>query len=208
MSRFADIQKGTRARKPITLELSGDATIEIAVRPLNGAELGTVIARARAYAVAQMEAQNKAAGIDRALPEPKAGDPLYDLGMMAATLLLACSDPKSPEAAPVPMFASAEEILTGLDPDRIALLYEQQQLWQEHCSPRPRHMDGGDAIAWAMRLAEEDASSDDSPFVKLAPSLRLSWARTISGLFLTSLRPKSSPSSPNEAPPSPPETGK
>lgn len=185
MARFADIAKGTRATKIVELPLGADEVVKVAVRPMNGLELGRVIAEARAYALAEMK---RARPDDpRELPEPKEGDRLYDLGHMVATLATACEDPEKPGA---PFFESAQEILDALDADRIALLYEEQQSWQDHCSPRLAKMTQDQFIAIVFDMSKEDEGSPDSPFDRLRPALRRSCARTLARLYMGSLMPK------------------
>lgn len=185
MGRFQEIARGTAATKVVDLPLSGGEPVKVAVRPLNGAELGRVIGDARAYALAE---KRRAFPDDtRPLPEPKEGDRLYDLGHMAATLLAACEDPDKPGT---PFFGSREEILDGLDSDRIVLLYEQQQAWQDHCAPRVDRMNREDFFKLTFDLGQEDEGQPDSPFARLRPSLRLSWARTIARLYMGSLTPR------------------
>lgn len=185
MSRFLDITRGTLALKVVDLPLAGAETVKVAVRPLNGAELGRVISDACAYALTE---KRRAFPDDaRPLPEPKEGDRLYDLGHMVSTLVLACEDPEKPGT---PFFASKGEILDGLDSDRIALLYEEQQAWQDRCSPRVDRMDREEFFKLVLSLSQEDEGQPDSPFARLRPSLRLSWARTIARLYLGSLAPR------------------
>lgn len=176
MGRFSAIAKGTRATRPVVLSYGG-ADVPLAVRPLTGAEEAEALAEGRAYAVGK--------GI--AAPGPT--DRLYEIGYMAATLVLGCVDADDPGA---PFFSSAAEVLDNLDTDRIAYLYEQQQAWQDWCSPRPKDMDAGEFIALVLQLAEEGAGADaDDPLVTLRPSLRLSFARTLARQYQASLARRS-----------------
>lgn len=180
MSRFADIAKGTRALRVVPLPLAEDVTVEVAVRPLNGAEMGQAQALARAYALAEME---KARGDSaRPLPEPKEGDRLFDLGYMAATLAIACVDPKDSKT---PFFAGAEEILSELDPDRIVLLYEEQQAWQDRCAPPARKLGPMGLMGLVAQLAAEEEDAAESPFLRLRPFIRLSFARTLARMLMS-----------------------
>ena len=186
MSRFAEVVRGTRATKVVELPLARDVSVKVAVRPLNGLEFGRVIAAARAYAIAEVK---KARRDDtREPPEPKEGDRLFDLGYMVSTLDIACEDPEKPGT---PFFDGTAEILEALDADRIALLYEQQQAWQDYCSPRLSKMGNAEFAAMVFGVAGEDESSIDSPFALLRPALRLSWARTLARLYVNSLTHKS-----------------
>ena len=192
MAKFADIARGTRATRTVDLPLDGDAVAKVLVRPLNGLETGRVVAEARAYAIAEVRKARK--DDSREPPEPKEGERLYDLGYMAATLAVACEDPAAPGT---PFFTDAQEILQHLDADRIVLLYEQQQAWQDACAPSPARMDAGAFLAMVVTLAGEDEGSADSPFDRLRPALRRSWARTIASLYANSLTPKSRSGSPS-----------
>jgi hypothetical protein len=188
--RFSDIAKGTLATKAITLPLHG-AEHPLAVRPLNGAEQGDTFAAARAYAVS------------KGVAEPKPGDRLYDLGLMAATIALGCV---CSDDATKPFFdGGQDQILAHLDADRIALLYEQHQAWQDECSPRASKMSGAEFFVKVMEVA--NAKADEDPLARLRPSTRLDWERTLAGLYMISLQDKSSSgesseSSTTSAPPS------
>ncbi len=176
-SRFAAIVKGTRAVKSVVFPLNG-ADHTVGVRPLTGRELGDVLGAGRLYAVAH------------GLKDPKDGDRLYDLGQMANTLALACVDSDAPD---VPYFASADEVLDGLDPDRIVLLYEEQQAWQDECAPRPDKMGGPEFMATVIELAAWESGPD--PLRRLRPTLRASFTHTLAAQFMHSLTLRSSSSS-------------
>lgn len=183
MGRFSAIARGTRATRPVVLSYGG-VDVPLAVRPLTGAEEAEALAEGRAYAVGK--------GI--AAPGPT--DRLYEIGYMAATLVLGCVDADDPAA---PFFASAAEVLDNLDTDRIAYLYEQQQAWQDWCSPRPKNMDAGEFIALVLRLAEEGAGAEaDDPLVTLRPSLRRSFARTLARQYMSRLTPSGGSGSASE----------
>jgi hypothetical protein len=192
MPRLCDIARGTRATKPVKLPLSGlDDPVDVLVRPLNGLELGAVVARARAYALDEMR---KARPNDdsRPLPEPREGDRLFDLGSMAATLLLACLDPEHPER---PFFGDMAEILSELDAERIVLLYEEQQLWQDECAPRPRTMNGAAFMALVMGEAALEEEAADGPFAHLPRTLQRISFRILAKQHVSSLLAKSASSS-------------
>lgn len=193
MSRFSLILKGTKATNPVDLPLDGGTSAKLLVRPLNGREVGECVARARSFAVAELAKEAERCGQDaKAIPEPREGDRLYDFGYMLAALLFGCLDS---EDARVPFFASVDEILDGLDVDRIALLYEAQQAWQEQCAPRPKGMDGRGYIDMISALASEEDDDAESPFFKLPRSTQLTFLRTLTRQFATSLVRNSQPSS-------------
>lgn len=167
MSRFSKLVKGSKARKPFALSLPNAVEdVQIALVPLSGADEVETFAQARAFA--------KSKGID----DPKQGDPIYERAIWASTLLIACIDPESLEAAPVPFFDSVEEILGGLDRDRIALLFEAQQAWQDECSPRPGSMSAVEFVDMTFACARA-AEGADLPFERLRPVTRRSFVHTL-----------------------------
>lgn len=188
MSRFHQIAKGTANVKRITFPFEGKEE-PVGVRVMTGAELGATIRGAREYAEAN------------GLKTPKAGDELYDLGLMVHTLLIACVD-AADEGKRAPYFASAAEILENLDPDRITLLYEEQQLWQDECSPRPSTVSSDDYFSMVLRLAGWEAGQPD-PLLRWRPTSRAIWARTIAAQFLNSLKSKSASTSDSGGTPGP-----
>lgn len=185
--RFGQIVRGTRARRAVTIEGLNDTEgnpAPIDVRPLNGTEQAEVLAKARAFALAQ------------GVKEPRDGEPLYELGRQVHTLLLACIDHDSPADAPRPFFASAEEILEGLDRDRRSYLFEHQESWEDACAPRPSRMDQEDFLRWCSEICAAD-EGDDVPFVRLRPVLRWSCMRTLAALHVISPSPSSASTSPS-----------
>lgn len=178
-SPFSLLQRGTAALRTVVLPMPSGVDVSVDVRPLNGMELGSVIARAREYATAN------------GVKEPKEGDELYRLGQMAHTLAIACSKPGEPDTL---FFDSADEVLAGLDPDRIVLLYEEQQAWQDRCAPRAVSLDGKDVLTIALEVAGWEEGQPD-PLLHLRPSLRPIWARTLASLYFASLSSRSDTSS-------------
>lgn len=186
--KFSQIIRGTRARKTVTIEgidTPEGAPIPIDVRPLNGLEQAETLAKARAFAES------------RGVKEPRDGEPIYDLGKQVYTLLLACLDHESPGDAPRPFFASADEILEGLDRDRRSYLYELQEMWEDECAPRPSSMESKDFLAWCMEVCSAP-EGDDGPFVRLRPVLRWSCVRTLAAIHVLSQTHKSESGSRSE----------
>lgn len=181
--RFAQITKGTRARRTIALEMPEGGSARVDVRPLNGLEEADVLAKARAFAES------------KGVKAPRDGEPLYELGRQVFTLLLACLDPDS--AAPVPFFLSPEEVLE-LDRDRRSYLYECQESWEDQCAPRPSVARDTDFVSWCMKVVTAD-EGDDGPFVTLRPVLRWSYMRILASLHVTSLALKSPSGSDDES---------
>lgn len=161
MSKFATIIKGTANVARVDLQLPNIAeSIVVHVRPLNAWEDAQVFEKARAFAV------------ERGLAKPTDVDELYVLGVWANTLLIACQD-ETGEA----FFASADEILKGLDRDRISYLYEQQQRVQEDAGFRKERMAPGEMLAAIHELATKEVGDSTLPFWQWGPSLRASFMR-------------------------------
>ncbi len=176
MGRFQQIAKGTRARHTVELPLAnGDAT-RVAVRPLLDAEDDEIDVAARAYAKA------------RDVEDPKPGNTIYERGHALHTLLLACSDPDSPDSDPAPFFANVEEIRTGLDRDRIQYLLTAQQVWQDQCAPQQLQLSGDDFIAKVVEVA---TSEDDRPFYRMRQGLQWIFMRALAVQCLNSPELKS-----------------
>ena len=171
--RFSDIAAGTLAETPCTIP--GKKTVEggpvtAALRVLDGADEARVFEGARLFAEA------------RGAKDPKVGDILFDLGVMAHTLLVATVDTESPVNARAPFFSKAEEVLT-LDRDSIALLYEKHEIWQNENSPLVSTMSAPDLFLRTVLIARAE---DDGPFVELAPYMRSRWARITAKLLIGS----------------------
>jgi hypothetical protein len=178
--RFAAIQKGTRARKTVTIEGIEDPDgkpVPIDVRPLNGIEQGEALSKARAYA------------IEKGVKEPRDGEPIYELGKQVHTLLVGCIETDSPQDSPRPFFASAQEILE-LTRDQRCFLYEHQEMWEDWCAPRPSRLTDTELQKLATEMCAAD-EGDDSPFLRLRPVLRWSLLRTLALLHLISPAVKS-----------------
>jgi hypothetical protein len=176
MSRFNSILKGTLARKPITVPMWGGATFTCDVVPLLGGVEAEVLKAAREFAQ------------KRGIAEPRNGDPIYELGIWVHTLLHACKDHETPAEAPAPFFESADEILDHLDRDRIALLFEAQQSWQDHCAPRPRSMDTAEYFKAVIDHAIAPEDAEELPFERFAPILRRGFVHFMARQLYASLQ--------------------
>jgi hypothetical protein len=207
MPTFGQIAKGTRARpkprgivfrariNPATGEWESDegGTITaLDVRPINPIEHTTIVEKARAFA------------ISKGVEAPKDGDELYEDAKILHTLVIACIDKDSPEKDPRPFFEGGFDQLHGTElllPDHIGYLYEQQQLWQDQCSPRFTHQTPGQFMAAVVKAA----GGDQSFFVGARPGMRWDFTRTLAAawLNLTTLKSRtssdSSPSTPSTA---------
>lgn len=199
MATFGTIVRGPRARHRAVLPLAGAIVnsetgqfegdvVELDVCGLNPIEKSDVATRARAFAK------------ERGILEPRDGDELYDWGKMLHTLVIACVDKESPEDNPKPFFEGGFEQLHTtklVGPEHIAFLYEQQQLWQDECSPGLKNMSTEEFLAAVVKTAGGDMSF----FVNARPGMRWSFTRTLAALHLNSLTAKSPSSSPSEPPP-------
>lgn len=187
MARLSQITQGTRARRPLRLSF-GEAEAVVDVRPLTAAEEIEALAEARAYAIA------------KGLPEPKEGEPVYDLAVMAHIAAKACLDHDQPVAS-VPFFDSAEQALS-LDRDRLQMLYEGWSTWQDELSPRKGKLSADEYALLIFQLAEggEGGAGDADPFLLNLPRATLaSCLRTLARQLASSPTP-SSPSSSSASP--------
>lgn len=124
--------------------------------------------------------------------EPTSGQPIYDACYAANVLAVACLDPDSPPTAREPLFdKGAEQAMSELDQDTLAMLFEQQQQWQEECSPLVRPNNAGELLEMAKRVAEAD---DPLVYARLSPRTRWILQRTTAALLvqLQAFKPSSS----------------
>jgi hypothetical protein len=179
MAKFASLIKGTADVRPVELVLPGMAEpIKIGARPLNAWEEKDVIAKAREFA--------KAHGVDK----PTDDDPLYVLGAWVNTLLIAYSALDGDEKGE-PFFGSTDEILKGLDRDRISYLYEMQQRVQEDNGFRKERLSPDDMVKAIHQIATSEVGDANLPFWKWGPSLRASFMHSLASLLYFSLMSRS-----------------
>jgi hypothetical protein len=153
--KFSDVAKGTKAEKASAFSYGGKS-IPVLLCPLSFEEEIGIIARA--VKIAQKEG----------VREPRPGDPIYEAHAQAETLLLACLDPDSPEGARTPTFADTKEVLQ-LDQDTVAILCEQQAMWQQECSPSIHEVSTKDLFKHAEEVCER---GDPFAFARFSPSMR------------------------------------
>jgi hypothetical protein len=151
------------------------STIAVDVRVLSAVEESDCLGFAREYAA-------------RFSAEAKAGDPLYDLGLMVAVVHRSIIDTDSQAEHPESFFASPDEVLE-LDRDRIAYLYESQQTWQDECAPQAAQFTEDQFFGWVVGLAASE--SPQIPFAYTRPGLRWSLVRTMANQLLTSQQGRS-----------------
>ena len=172
--RWSSVSKGRKARHNVELtDLAGTPVPGgVALVPLMYGDDATVASKALVYA--------KARGVE----SPKPGDPLYDSGLTLFTVLLTALDPDSPENRPESFFASEEEILTTIDPDRIGLLFYQQREWQRLCSPNAADYDDPMEM---VRVLQDCAADEvpERPFDALPWRTRRTYLRVWANMLLT-----------------------
>jgi hypothetical protein len=176
--RFSDVIRGTSAECTTHYESRGKR-VEVLLRPLDANEEMDVVASAIKHC--------KARGADAV-----AGNPIYEAGIMAASLAIAVLDPDSPEEARAPHFDKGDSQVLQLDTDTIATLYEQQMQWQEETSPSLKAKSVGELFDIARKLVEQD---DPLVYARLSPRTRWDLQRTTAALLLESHVLKPSPTS-------------
>ena len=186
--KFSQIVKGTRATRDVDFTIWG-ATARCAVRPMTGLEEGDAMAAGRAYAVS------------KGIADPKPTDRVYEIGVMVHTLAVACIDPDNHDAL---YFSSAGEILENLDTDRIAYLYEAQQLFQDECSSRVSKMGEAEWVATVLEVAE--AAISDNPLARWPLTTQRDFQRILASRYIGLLMHKSSSGSDSATTTKPSET--
>lgn len=174
--KFRNVAKGTRARHIVELKLQGVAEpVPVALHPLLFGEQADVEAGACSFA--------KSKGCEN----PKAGDQLYEQGLMLHTVLRGCMDVDSSSSKPEPFFESEKEVLESLDPERVMLLFHQQRWWQNECSPSPRDMSAPDfaKIFLGIQTAGE---GEELPFDYLPRKTQRTFLVTLVNLCANALR--------------------
>lgn len=173
--KFAKLVKGLADVRPVELVLPGADPFQIGQRPLTAWEETEVIEKARSFA--------KSKGVDK----PTDDDPLYVMGVWANTLLLACQCLDGDDKGQ-PFFGSVEEILNGLDRDRISYLYEMQQRIQEDHGCRKERLTPDEMMAAVHDIVTKEVGDPSLPFWKWGPSLRASFMHFLAcQLFLSRL---------------------
>ncbi len=87
-----------------------------------------------------------------------------------------------------------DEVLDGLDPDRIVLLHEEQQDWQAECAPRRDKLEKLDFFETVIALAGWESGQPD-PLRHLRPTTRQTLLRTLAEQYTSSLMLSSSSTS-------------
>jgi hypothetical protein len=170
--KFSELQAGKKAEKSVVFPhpFISEETVEVLVIPLTGHEEAEALTFAQRFAT---ERQAKASP----------GEPIFDLGLMVATLLRGTLDPATHER----FFGSESEALR-LPREGIMYLFEHQQTWQDSLSPSVKNLGHGEIVAKIVELSEAE---DPAGFIRLSPGLRWICTRTMARLLVSSLTDKS-----------------
>lgn len=186
MARFSQIVGGTRSEQvfelppPDGVEANASAPLRCALRPLSGTEEAAALAAARDFA--------KSKGVER----PGPGDPLYDLALMAHTIVLGTVDIDSPAEARTPFFdGGVEQLMAHYGREAIAYIYERHQLWQDQCAPGIKTLSGPEFMDAILTLGGEDEEAAFRFFCRSRPALQWSCVRSTAVTLVRSLLPKS-----------------
>lgn len=187
MATFSDIAEGFAARKRGVrfTSLTGKECV-CDLRVVTGIDDDAILERAAKRASALGQATQR-------------GNPTYDFACACELVALAAIDPDSAEDAPRPFFdKGVAQVRERLDRDRINFLAEQQAQFQATVCPLKRELTEGEYWRAVSELASlKDGDAD--PFVQWAPSLRLSFTRTMAAQLTASLLFKSSDTSKSSA---------
>ncbi|MEJ7728217.1 MAG: hypothetical protein WKG00_03295 [Polyangiaceae bacterium] len=169
MGKFSQIAQGAAARRLYTLTLMGGAEVTCAIVPLLSFD------ELEALAAAQAATKARAA-------TPTDGDPIYELEKRIQVIVRACVDADSPPDAPQPFFDGGVDQIrhprTGLDRDRILLLYEQWRAHQDDCAPPMANLTPGEYVQQIFAHAAAEAGAE-LPFE--------SWPRATQRSFVVSM---------------------
>lgn len=176
--KLSQMMRGKRAESE-PVEVVGFGFTVLCV-PLTAAEYGDACVFARDRA--------KAKGSEN----PGDGDPVYDLALMAAILVAGCVDPDSPAEARTKSFESVDEILDAMHPEHVVYLHEHHERWQDETSPNHRKLSGE---ALFDKVREVTGADGLAGFMRLSPSTRWSFVRSMGLTLLGLLEVKSMSSS-------------
>lgn len=185
MVQYKDVRDGYKARRKVNFPgsiLGGAAEVEyvLDLALLDGDQDGEAMRGARNFA--------RSKGVDA----PKDGEPEYDLGYMAHTLLYGCVDHDSPREVPAPFFSSVEQILRHLDRERIVWLYGLHQAFAKELSPATKPADFDEVLSVVAEVAGMGDEEDSLDFLeKYGPAKLYRCVLFLARLHVTSLTLKS-----------------
>lgn len=170
--KFRDLERGPAQGRTEDFELWPGVIAKILVMPLLAGRDREIETGAAEYARSEKA-------------EAKPGEPTYERGIYAHTILLSVLDPEDRK----PMFASIAEMLdpaTGLDRDRLALLFELQQQAQADFAPHAGKLTSAEFFNLLERTAEAPEGTD-LPFEPLPRGMQRAYHRGIARLYKDSL---------------------
>ncbi len=174
--KFRDLERGPIEGRTEDFDRGGGRVDKIRVLALLAGRDREVEAGAALY----VESENKRfPDAPPALIKP--GDPTYERGVYASTLLLAVRDPDDGQ----PYFASVAEMLDpdrGLDRDRLAWLFEVQQQAQADYAPRAGKLTNAEFFVWLEKTAEAPDGTD-LPFESSPRAMRRAFVRGMAQLY-------------------------
>lgn len=138
--KYRDLERGPIEGRTEDFELPGGVVVKVRVVPLLAGRDREIETGAAEYARSQSA-------------EAKPGEPTYERGIYAHTILRSVLDPEDGAR----FFSSVEEMLDpdrGLDRDRLAYLFELQQQVQADFSPRTGKLDSAQFFQWLEATAE------------------------------------------------------
>ena len=166
--KVRDLERGPAQGRTEDFVLPGGSVVKIRVVPLLAGRDREIEAGAAEYA--------RSVGA-----EPKQGEPSYERGVYAHTILRAVLDPEDG----APFFASVAEMLDpdrGLDRDRLAMLFELQQQAQADFAPRAGTLTNAQFFEWLEKTAEAPEGTD-LPFESSPRAMRRAFARGMARLY-------------------------
>ncbi len=166
--KFRDLERGPAQGRTEDFVLPGGSVVKIRVVPLLAGRDREIEAGAAEYA--------RSVGA-----EAKPGEPSYERGVYAHTILRAVLDPEDGQ----PFFASVAEMLDpdrGLDRDRLAMLFELQQQAQADFAPRAGTLTNAQFFEWLEKTAEAPDGTD-LPFESSPRVMRRAFARGMARLY-------------------------
>lgn len=176
MSRIGQLLKGLNEERVIELELPGPrgarSTVRLGVRALPAWDETDIRTKALAFAK------------ERGAPADDS-DPIYVMGVWVNTILLAYVSVDEEDKGK-PAFDNVDEILHGLDRDRISYLYEQQALFQEESGARKESLSPGEMIAATLEIARAEVGARELPFWRWGHTARASYMHFMANLLLHS----------------------
>lgn len=178
--KFANVLRGTEAEKPVVVpgyDTDGKDFV-VLMRPLTGTQL--IQANEGALTVSR----------ERGVENPKIGDTIFDLALMAHILFIGCVDPDSDPKSRTPSFESPVEILDGLHPEEIVYLHTHHDLWQNECSPTKRTISDSNLLE---TLREVAGSTGELNFMRMSANTQVSFAIITARTLLPLLEAKSLP---------------